>query len=218
MKTGSYCHMALLVQLYLLEPGRRGFLNHQFGILQVQVEMSYLLYCLLNERFFFFPTLSQIMRKVKAYSACNLCLCVAVKSLWQDWWELCSPAFLSGLVSVAWSQRCAWDGGARQFCWRLQLWKVARKRTCSVKKSQWQDKRASLGCHLFWICSGERMCLLGVFACKSFTSLKRWLFRMTRRHGAKDCHLAWWLSPEVAGSQHACGTNRAVDNLQQKSL
>lgn len=47
--------MALLIQLCSLELGRRFFLNHQFGILEVQVEMSYLLHLMITFSFLLCP-------------------------------------------------------------------------------------------------------------------------------------------------------------------
>lgn len=50
-------------------------------VLDVQVALSYLLQCHHDEHNCFFPPVSQIISKVKAYSACNLCLCLAASSL-----------------------------------------------------------------------------------------------------------------------------------------
>lgn len=96
-------------RLVFIGAGEEGVFQSPVGVLDLQAVMSSLLQCHHDEHSWFFFPVPQIISKVKAYSACNLCPCLAVSSL-----ASVGPVFM-GLFALPPPAR-AGVRGAEQVC------------------------------------------------------------------------------------------------------
>lgn len=138
-------------KLVFIGAGEEGVFQSPVGVLDLQAVMSSLLQCHHDEHSWFFSPVPQIISKVKACSACNLCPCLAVSSL-----ASLGPVFM-GVFALPPPAR-AGVRGAGQVCWEGRWHRVVpAERVAGLAGScAW----VALGAEIPWGASSWWACVL----------------------------------------------------------